>query len=60
MDAVATAGEPFEMKFRLKGADGSYRWFLTRTIPMRDPDGKIIRWVGINANIQDEVEQPKL
>ena len=48
--ALAT-GEPFEMEFPLRGADGAYRWFLTRVSPHRDPQGAIVRWVGINTDI---------
>jgi PAS domain S-box-containing protein len=44
-------GEPFEMEFPLRGADGVYRWFLTRIRPLRDADGTVTRWIGINTNI---------
>lgn len=46
-------GEPFEMEFPLRGADGEYRWFLTRVRPLRDGDGRIIRWFGSNTNIDE-------
>ena len=48
-------GEPFEMEFTLRGADGIARWFLTRVAPSRDASGKIIRWFGTNTNI-DEIK----
>lgn len=44
-------GEPFEMEFTLRGADGVARWFLTRVVPSRDPSGRIVRWFGTNTNI---------
>ncbi|MGE3675568.1 MAG: PAS domain-containing protein [Polyangiaceae bacterium] len=44
-------GEPFEMEFMLKGADGQFRWFLTRVAPLRSNDGRILRWFGTNTNI---------
>ncbi len=50
-------GEPFEMKFPLRGADGQFQWFLTQSKPLRNDQGKVIRWVGINTNIQLEVDQ---
>lgn len=56
-DAVARwarcleTGEPFEMEFPLKGADGQYRWFLTRVAPLRANDGRILRWFGTSTNI---------
>jgi PAS domain S-box-containing protein len=46
-------GEPFEMEFPLRGADGAFRWFLTRVSPLRDADGQIARWVGTNTDIHD-------
>jgi C4-dicarboxylate-specific signal transduction histidine kinase len=35
------------------GADGKYRWFLTRAEPLRDSDGKVRYWVGVNIDIDD-------
>ena len=46
-------GEPFEMEFTLRGADGIARWFLTRIRPLRDDDGTIVRWIGTNTDIDD-------
>jgi PAS domain S-box-containing protein len=46
-------GEPFEMEFPLRGADGVFRWFLTRVRPLRDEGGRIIRWFGSNTNIDE-------
>ncbi|HLA64097.1 MAG TPA: PAS domain S-box protein, partial [Rhodothermales bacterium] len=51
--SIAT-GEPFEMEYPLRGADGVYRWFLTRVQPLRDTSGRIVRWVGTNANIDEQ------
>ena len=42
---------PFEMVFPLKGADGVFRPFLTRVVPILDADGRITRWFGTNADI---------
>jgi PAS domain S-box-containing protein len=44
-------GEPFEMEYPLRGADGAFRWFLTRATPIRNAEGTIIRWVGINTDV---------
>ena len=41
------------MEFPLKARDGSFRWFLTRVEPIRDPDGNVVRWVGINTDIDE-------
>ena len=48
--SIAT-GEPFEMNFPLRAADGSYRWFLTRAFPLKDPSGRVLRWCGTNTDV---------
>jgi PAS domain S-box-containing protein len=50
-----TRREPFEMEFPLRGADGTFRWFLTRVRPLFDADGQIVRWFGTNTNIDERV-----
>jgi PAS domain S-box-containing protein len=47
-------GEPFEMEFPLRRADGRFRWFLTRVQPLRDAAGKLLRWFGTNTDIDDQ------
>lgn len=47
------SGAPFEMEFPLRRHDGAFRWFLTRVDPLRDANGKIVRWVGVNTDIHD-------
>lgn len=47
-------GKAFEMEFPLLGADGQYRWFLTRSNPYRDSNGKIVRWFGTNTNVDEQ------
>ena len=51
--SIAT-GEPFEMAFQLRRHDGQFRWFLTRVNPMRNAQGALIRWVGINTDIHEQ------
>lgn len=45
-------GEPFEMEFPLRGADGTFRWFLTRMVPFRDSSGALVQWFGTNTDVQ--------
>jgi len=45
------SGEPFEMAFPLRGADGEFRLFLTLASPVRDKAGTIVRWFGTNTDI---------
>jgi len=48
-------GEPFEMVFPLRGADGIFRPFLTRIVPARNEAGEVVRWFGVNTEIGDQV-----
>jgi PAS domain S-box-containing protein len=50
--AVATGGE-YAVECRLLGADGGYRWFLTRGLPLRDGAGFIVKWFGTCTDIDD-------
>ena len=50
------SGQPFEMEFPLRGADGQFRWFLTRVSPLRDGQGQIVRWFGTNVDIHEQRE----
>ncbi|MBZ5657128.1 MAG: PAS domain-containing protein [Acidobacteriia bacterium] len=46
-------GTPYEQEERHRGADGQYRWFLARGVPLRDSTGRIVRWYGTNTDIED-------
>ncbi|MGK5014611.1 hybrid sensor histidine kinase/response regulator [Janthinobacterium sp. HLS12-2] len=49
-------GTPFEMEFPIRGADGQYRWFLTRANPVRDRGGQLLRWFGTSTDV-DQVKR---
>ena len=51
--ASRASGEPFENEVRYRRADGQYRWFLSRAVPLRDEHGKILKWYGISTDIDD-------
>ena len=51
--SIAT-GTPFEMVFPLRGADGSFRRFLTRVNPVRDSRGQVVHWFGTNTDVESE------
>ena len=53
--SIAT-GEPFEMIFPLKGANGKFCQFLTRVMPIKDGDGKVLQWFGTNTDITRQIE----
>jgi formate hydrogenlyase transcriptional activator len=46
-------GVPFEIEQRLRGKDGSYRWFLTRYNPLLDQEGHVVRWYATGTDIDD-------
>lgn len=48
-----TNGTPYEQEERHRRADGLYRWFLSRALPMRDAEGRIVRWYGTNTDIEE-------
>lgn len=50
--AAASQGGVFDTEFRIRRHDGAYRWFKTRAVPQRGPDGAIARWFGTNTDIQ--------
>lgn len=55
--AAATArGGQYDIEFRIRRADGVYRWFKTRAVPLRDLSGRIIKWFGSNTDFQETKE----
>ncbi|WP_138223063.1 PAS domain S-box protein [Nibricoccus aquaticus] len=51
-EAAIAAGKPLDMEFPLRGADGRFRTFLTRVEPLRDSEGRIVRWFGTNTDVE--------
>ncbi len=47
-------GEDYNIEYRLRGADGNYRWFIARAHPLRDADGAIARWFGTLTDIDKQ------
>ena len=54
-----SAGEAYDVELRLRRADGEYRWFLVRTVPLRDEQQNIIKWFGTSAEIEDRKQAEK-
>jgi PAS domain S-box-containing protein len=46
-------GEGGEGSFRVRNAQGGYRWFLSRVEPLRASDGTVLQWVGVNLDIEE-------
>ncbi len=47
------SGEPYNAEARILRADGVYRWFHSRGVPLRDAEGRILRWYGLLTDIED-------
>ena len=48
-----TFGEPHEVEYRMRRADGEYRWHLSRAVPARDAQGGISQWMGSSTDIHE-------
>lgn len=48
------SGDPYHIEYRFRRHDGEYRWFIGRAVPLRDKEGKIIRWFGTCTDIHDQ------
>ena len=57
--ACLSSGRAGEVTFRVRGAEGNYRWFLSRTEPLHASDGTVLYWIGINFDI-DERKQAEV
>jgi PAS domain S-box-containing protein len=51
--SILASGKPGEMEARLRRFDGEYRWFLFRACPLADASGQIVKWCGMNSDIED-------
>jgi PAS domain S-box-containing protein len=47
------SGARYEVEFRIRRHDGAWRWHLVRAVPMHDQDGKVVRWIGSNTDIEE-------
>lgn len=45
--------EPYQVEYRLRRYDGSYRWFLAKAMPMKDADENVLKWYGFCADIHE-------
>ena len=53
MRSVRT-GEPYEVEFRLRAADGTFRWHLARALAQVDDQGAVVKWYGTNTLIEEQ------
>jgi PAS domain S-box-containing protein len=45
--------QPYDVEYRIRRSDGTYAWFKTRGTPIRDSDGRIVKWFGTCTDISD-------
>jgi PAS domain S-box-containing protein len=48
------AGDGLEITYRLRRADGEYRWFERKAVPVRDEDGRLLWWLGTATDIHEQ------
>jgi diguanylate cyclase (GGDEF)-like protein/PAS domain S-box-containing protein len=53
-------GEPYEIEYRLRGRDGSYRWFLCRGNPIRNSKGEVVKWFGTCTDIEGQKQNQQI
>jgi PAS domain S-box-containing protein len=49
-----STGNRVEAQYRLKRSDGIYRWYITRAVPLHNPNGEIANWFGTSTDIHDQ------
>jgi PAS domain S-box-containing protein len=52
-EAILASESVGEVEARIRRFDGEFRWFLCRAVALRDPAGKVVKWFGINFDIED-------
>ena len=55
-EAAIQAGETWEHGYRIRRADGAYRWFLVRAVPVPDDEGEIREWIGSDTDVHEHRE----
>ena len=54
------SGDAYEMEYRIHGKDGTFRWFLVRGNPLRNEQGRILKWVGTCTDIEEQKHQQQI
>ena len=52
-ESAILAGQPYDVEHRLRRGDGVYRWFNSRGIPVRDEEGRVVRWYSLLTDVDD-------
>lgn len=54
---AVTRNEPYNIDYRVRHADGDYRWTTARAVPLKDESGQVSEWVGMNEDISERKRQ---
>ena len=54
------SGKDYEIEHRLKRADGGYRWYLTRSTPILDETGGVMKWFGTSTDVDDRKQAEQI
>lgn len=52
-ESVRAGNQAWQVEYRLRGADGAYRWFRAHAVPQLDAAGRVLRWFGTTTDIED-------
>lgn len=52
-ERATSTGQPYEIEYRLRRHDGVYHWMLGRALPLRDEEGRIVKWFGTCTDIDE-------
>jgi len=52
-EGVRAGNQAWQVEYRLRGADGAYRWFRAHAVPQLDAAGRVLRWFGTTTDIED-------
>lgn len=58
--SALSTGNPYDVEYRLRGKDGSFRWFLGRANPIRDAKGDIVKWFGTCTDIENQKQNQQI
>jgi PAS domain S-box-containing protein len=58
--AALNNGQPVEIEARVRRADGEFRWWFLRSVPLHDEAGNIVKWYGTGLDIEDRRREESL
>jgi len=49
----ANTGKSYEAEFRIRRHDGEYRWLFAKGLPLMDPGGRLVQWMGVALDVTE-------